>query len=240
MSRTRVRNHINKVHKLSEQACTDSYRPVQLQSWYPGSRAQYWIVKAKATALVTPAALGLQKQGKPSYDSDAELAKLEQQEIQRLEQLEQDCIAQEAELEDSNNTPWLRWTEWPAQFRGLPLDIITASAIQPEKKALKSDYVLGTLATGEHLVSPVADEAKLQQLVQLLDAMFDCCNQTVTATPHLLRCWLHSYSPDKYFPKPFTLLGKPQTQQRYRALWKQFICFAFRAWKTSSINGLQQ
>ena len=40
--------------------------------------------------------------------------RLEQEEIQRLEQLEEDYIAQEAELEDSDNSPWLRWTEWPA------------------------------------------------------------------------------------------------------------------------------
>jgi hypothetical protein len=33
---------------------------------------------------------------------------LEQQEIQRLEQLEEDYIAQEAELEDSDNSEWLR------------------------------------------------------------------------------------------------------------------------------------
>ena len=70
--------------------------------------------------------------------------------------------------------------------------------------------MLGTWA-GEHFVSPVADEVKLRQLVQLLDQMFDRCNQTVAATPHLLRCWLHSYSPDKYFPKPFTLLQKLKT-----------------------------
>ena len=43
MSRKHVRNHVNKVHKLSKQACTDSYQLVQLQSWYPGTRAQYWI-----------------------------------------------------------------------------------------------------------------------------------------------------------------------------------------------------
>ena len=70
--------------------------------------------------------------------------------------------------------------------------------------------MLGTWA-GEHFVSPVADEVKLRQLVQLLDQMFDRCNGTVAATPHLLRCWLHSYSPDKYFPKPFTLLQKLKT-----------------------------
>lgn len=94
--------------------------------------------------------------------------------------------------------------------------------------------------SGEHFVSPIADEVKLQQLVQLLDQMFDRCNQTVAATPRLLHCWLHSYSQHKYFPKPFTLPRKPKSQQKYQAWWKQFICFAFRVWKTGSVDGLQR
>jgi hypothetical protein len=60
-------------------------------------------------------------------------------------------------------------------------------------------------------VSPVADEVKLQQLIQLLDQMFDRCNQTVVGTPRLLRCWLRSYTQQEYFSKPFTLPRKSKT-----------------------------
>jgi Orsellinic acid/F9775 biosynthesis cluster protein D len=35
----KARNHANKVHKLSLQAYTDGYRPMQLQSWFPNSWA---------------------------------------------------------------------------------------------------------------------------------------------------------------------------------------------------------
>jgi hypothetical protein len=42
----------------------------------------------------------------------------------------------------------------------LPLDIIAASAVQLDRKALESDYVLGDWA-GEQFVSPLADEVKL-------------------------------------------------------------------------------
>jgi Orsellinic acid/F9775 biosynthesis cluster protein D len=232
-SRKEAHKHANKVHRLTFQACTDSYRPIQLQSWFGGNRTQYWIVRAEAAAVPT----AIQQHSSCAEGELDELYRLEQQEIQRLHQLEQDFIAQENELEDSDNSPWLRWTQWPAQFAGLPLDIIAASAVQPEK-APKSDYVLGNWA-GEQFVSPVADEVKLQQLVQLLDCMFDCCNHTVEATPHLLRCWLHSTKPERYFPKPFGLPQKLKTQQRYRAFWKQFICFAFRVWATDSDSGLQ-
>jgi hypothetical protein len=157
-SRDNIRGHVNKAHGLHQQACTDSYESVKLQSWFLGARAQYWIVRASAAAI--PTTIQQRRHRSSSVDSELdELHRLEQQEIQRLELLEQDCIAQEAELEDSDNSPWLRWTKWPAQFAGLPLDIITASAVRPQK-APKSDYVLGVWA-GEHFVSPVADEVKL-------------------------------------------------------------------------------
>lgn len=71
--------------------------------------------------------------------------------------------------------------------------------------------------------------------------MFNCCNQTVAATPHLLRCWLYTTElQGGYWPKPFQLPGKPRIQQKYQAFWKQFLCFAFRAWSTGSASGLQR
>jgi Orsellinic acid/F9775 biosynthesis cluster protein D len=143
-SRKMARNHANKVHKLSLQACTDSYHSVQLQSWFLGSLARYWIVTASAGATGIPTDIqGHSSSSCVTASALDELYRLEQQEIQRLERLEEDCIAQEAELEDSDNSEWLRWNQWPTQFAGLPLDIIAASAVQPKKEALESDYKLG-------------------------------------------------------------------------------------------------
>ena len=89
------------------------------------------------------------------------------------------------------------------------MEIIAATAVLP-KKAPQSDYILGIWA-GEQLVSPVADEVKLQRLIRLLDCMFDRCNETVAATPRLLRCWLHTTTLEGFWPKPFQLLGTPTT-----------------------------
>jgi hypothetical protein len=72
------------------QASSDKYRLVQLQSWFPDTRAQYWIVKSQATAIP-----------QRSSSVSGELRRLEQQEIRRLEQLEQDHMAQQTRLENS-------------------------------------------------------------------------------------------------------------------------------------------
>jgi hypothetical protein len=191
-----VRVHLNRVHDLTWQACSDNYRPAHLQSWFLGTQAQYWIVKIQATAIPQ----------RPSSTSN-ELHRLEQQEIRRLEQLEQDHMAQQTQLENSQDSSWLRCTQWPAQFAGLSLEIIAATVVLP-KKAPQSDYILGVWA-GEQLVSPVADEVKLQRLIGLLDRMFDRCNETVAATPRLLRCWLHTATLEGFWPKPFQLLRRP-------------------------------
>jgi hypothetical protein len=117
-----VRAHLNRVHKLTWQACSDNYRPAQLQSWFLGTRAQYWAVRTQATAI--PLAIPQ----RPSSVSN-ELHRLEQQEIRRLEQLKQDHMAQQTQLENSQDSSWLRCTQWPAQFAGLSLEIIAATAV---------------------------------------------------------------------------------------------------------------
>jgi hypothetical protein len=40
-SKSQVRCYINQAYQLSYQACTDNYRSVQLQTWFPSSRAKY-------------------------------------------------------------------------------------------------------------------------------------------------------------------------------------------------------
>jgi hypothetical protein len=53
---------------------------------------------------------------------------LEEQERQRLEQLEEDHVAGDAEVKADEKTPWLLYTKWPERFAGRPLDIIVAAA----------------------------------------------------------------------------------------------------------------
>jgi hypothetical protein len=168
-----MRGHVNQAHQLTYQACTDNYCSVQLQTWFSKHTARYWVVRRPAAKIAA------------AQKHDA-LKQLELDEIRRLEQLEQDYTAQADTLPDPESNTWLRWTQWPAQFASLPLDVVANSAVQP-KKALDSDYILGAWA-GDVLKSPLANEVKLLQLVQLLDTLFDRCSATLAGTPQLLRC----------------------------------------------------
>jgi hypothetical protein len=72
------------------QACSDNYRLAQLQSWFPDTWAEYWIVTSQAAAIP-----------QRSSSVSGQLRWLEQQEIRQLEQREQGNMAQQTQLENS-------------------------------------------------------------------------------------------------------------------------------------------
>jgi len=154
------------------------------------------------------------------------LEALEDQERQRLELLENDHIAGDAEIEDDETTPWLQYTKWPEQFAGRPMDIITAAACRPEGCPIQDYYTVGYW-DGEAVVSSLENESRVQQLARLLDGVFDRCEKTLERTPHMLQCWLKGYNQHRFYPKPFRALQKPESRRRYRSRWKRFILIFF-------------
>jgi hypothetical protein len=91
------------------------------------------------------------------------LEQLEEEEARRLEQLEQDHLAADAEVKGDETTPWLNATRWPEQFAQLPIDIIARSALQPVPVAVAAaapraiNYYLGS-CKGAYFISPARDE----------------------------------------------------------------------------------
>ena len=83
------------------------------------------------------------------------------------------------------------------------------------------------------LVSSGRDEERLQQVSQLFALVFDHGCQTLQETPYQIRCWLKSYNPHEFFPRPFSQLQKPGTRYRYQRQWQCFLSFCFRAWQLS-------
>jgi hypothetical protein len=45
ISRDATFGHLNNAHSVYRSACKQHYSRVQLQSWHPGGRARYWIVR---------------------------------------------------------------------------------------------------------------------------------------------------------------------------------------------------
>ncbi|KFZ23272.1 hypothetical protein V502_02257 [Pseudogymnoascus sp. VKM F-4520 (FW-2644)] len=163
----------------------------------------------------------------------AALAELEDEEDARiLKESETYEVRGRLCVDDDETTPWLRYTKWPIRLAGKPLDIVIASTLQPTKHL--DDYVLGTWA-GRDFASPADDEAKLRTLMAAADLMLGRAMETLEKTHHCIRCWLKSYEETRFRPIPFTSLRTQQGQERYFSIWKQFICYVFRAWATEEL-----
>jgi hypothetical protein len=94
-------------------------------------------------------------------------------------------------VEDNETTPWLKHTKWPVLFRDRPLDILTASTLQPAARC-DDDYYLGCWS-GTPFSSSAANEAKLWVLMHAVDQMFVRAEETLAHTYYRLRCWLQTY-----------------------------------------------
>lgn len=117
-----------------------------------------------------------------------------------------------------------------SRLAGKHLDIISASTLRPTRH--RDDYVLGTWA-GRDFASPAEDEAKLRTLMAAADLMFGRAMETLKGTHHRLRWWLKSYNETRFRPVPFAALRTRHGQEGYFTVWRQFLCYVFRAWATA-------
>lgn len=132
-------------------------------------------------------------------------------------------------VEDNETTPWLKHTGWPEFFEGRPLDIITASAIQPTAGPNRDrEHLLLGSWQGIPIWSSAGAEARLRILMQAVDDIFDRAEATLARTSYRSRCWISSYWRDTFYTRPLRVLP-PRTKARYKSKWKEFICYLFRA-----------
>jgi hypothetical protein len=81
--------------------------------------------------------------------------------------------------------------------------------------------------------SLVVDEVKIQTILDMLDDMFDRCQQTLDASSCQLRCWVKSFICGAFYPYPLQRHESKATEQKYIHLWKRFFCYIFRVWAMS-------
>jgi hypothetical protein len=94
-------------------------------------------------------------------------------------------------VKDNKTTSWLKHTKWPVLFRDRPLDILTASTLQPAAWC-DNDYYLRCWSS-TLFSSPAANESKLRVLMPAVDQMFVRAEETLAHTHYCLRCWLQTY-----------------------------------------------
>lgn len=68
-------------------------------------------------------------------------------------------------------------------------------------------------------------------LVAAMNRAFDRCEETLNRTGRPILCWLHTYHETRFYPKPFKLLSREASRQKYRRLWLKFIVFVFPAYR---------
>jgi hypothetical protein len=141
------------------------------------------------------------------------LEAIEAEECCRLEQLAQDHLVADTEVEAEETSPWLNVTEWPKQFAGRPIELISRYTRMPvgeaEAVAVGETY-LGSFQ-GIALSSHAQDEIRIRQITKLFSLVIQRCLATLGKTPYHIRCWLKSYNANEFFPCPFSRVAKPAT-----------------------------
>jgi Orsellinic acid/F9775 biosynthesis cluster protein D len=234
-----INRHLNTVHAIYRSACRTNYQRVTVQSWYPpGTRAKYWIVYTSQDELTNPRQppQGKKEQEKREQEKSElklfePLEQLEKEEIERLALQDEENALWDAEVEQSDTTPWLQYTKWPQQFANRPIEIIAATAQQPCLYPTE-EYVLG-FWNGVAIASPMVNEVRIQTILSMLGDMFDRCQQTLDASSYQLRCWVKSFTHSSLYPYPLKRHESKATEQRYINLWKRFFCYIFRVWTMS-------
>ena len=211
ISYSNIMQHLNSAHSIYRSACKDHFTRVQLQSWYSGPRAKYWIVRTDKAGSESahPAPL-------PEQEEAELLEKFEYAEVERLMLQERDDAAWDAEVESSDMTPWLQYTKWPEQFACRPLEVISATARRLEAYPC-DDYLLGYW-NGSELQSPVEDEIKIQAILCLLEKMFQRCHAMLDQSSHQVRCWIKSFKADVFYPYPLKPLQCQSSRDGYIGL----------------------
>jgi hypothetical protein len=155
----------------------------------------------------------------------AELLRMEEEEEHRLANEAHANVCLPDKLLHDENTRWLRECGWPCWFVRRLLNVIAATSQLPSHK--HQALYLGSWNSSEWS-SRSATEAKLLTLVELTSHALDRCEETLSSTSRVLRCWLRSWGPH-YCPIPFELPRRQATRKKYRSYCYRFLCYVFRA-----------
>ena len=199
---------------------------VYLQSWIQEGARKYWIIRGDASRESSHDSRPMQASSQPSahlsllYESErARIAGLQESLSRITDRNEQPSITQV--------TPWMRRTQWFNTYRGARCDILVRLTAFPTYQSRRWGLLLG-MVDGLEVRTGAAHERRLESILTALDGLFDRSEETYRHTGRPILCWLYSQHPTLGSRRPFRLVGRRTSMQKYRRAWKNFVLFLSR------------
>ena len=127
----------------------------------------------------------------------------------------------------TQTTPWMRRTQWFNTYRGARRDILVRLTAFPNYQSRRWGLLLG-MVDGLEVRTEAAHERRLESVLTAVDGLFDRCEETYRHTGSPILCWVYSQHPTLGSRRPFRLVGRRTSMQKYRRAWKKFVLFLSR------------
>ena len=198
---------------------------VHLQSWVQEGPRRYWIIRGDASLETTGEPRSMQ--GLPL--ASPHLSQIYESERARIADTQMSLSRTTVEGGNSitQTTPWMRRTRWFDTYRGARRDILVRLTAFPNYQSRRWGLLLGTV-DGREVRTEAAHERRLESVLTAVDRLFDRCEETYGHTGSPILCWLYSQHPTLGSRRPFRLVGRRSSVQKYRRAWKRFILFLLR------------
>ncbi|KZL78863.1 hypothetical protein CI238_13008 [Colletotrichum incanum] len=222
----------------SSVSITSSYTPVYLQAWVRNpSRSQYWTVSWAGADAAEVRLVGRPEKLRHLRDV---LAREEafRQNKHRIQEEPRSATHQEASRKVAAYTelrPWLERTGWERVYANVNRQLLYCLTLRPLERSYRPLLLAKGLSQQDSdVVSPADDEAKIAALCHATYNIISRCEETAkTSSKNLLR-WLRSVRPNNCYPKPFTLVARKNTRDRYISVLQRFVSMVSRAYRLST------
>ncbi|KDN66191.1 hypothetical protein CSUB01_12380, partial [Colletotrichum sublineola] len=208
------------------------------QSWVRNpSRSQYWTVSQAdaATAEVRP--VGRPEELSHLHDALAREEAFRQHVNHALEE-PYSAAQEEASRKVAAYTelrPWLERTGWEQVYANVNRQLLHSLTLRPVERSYRPRLLAAGLSQQySDIVSPADDEAKIAALCRATSNVISRYEETAKTSGRNILCWLRSVQPNNCYPKPFTLVARKNTRERYISVLQRFVSLIFRAYRLSN------
>ncbi|KAK1634969.1 hypothetical protein BDP81DRAFT_432330 [Colletotrichum phormii] len=224
----------------SHATTASSYMPVYLQAWVRNPpRSQYWTVSLADAATTEVRPVGRDEELRHLHDVLAR----EEAFRRRISRTQGRVPCSAAQGASSNNTaaaytelrPWLERTGWERVYANVDRQLLYSLTLRPVERSYRPLLLSAGLSQHDNnIVSPADDEAKIAALCHAAYNFISRCEETAKTSSRNSLCWLRNVHPSNCNPKPFTLVAKKNTRERYVSVLQRFVSLIFRVYRLSA------